>query len=173
MIDGLATPDHDNSFTGEFRELARQRRFIRRAEQERGDSHIARAAQPERSAPTVAKPRRTMAPAAQRMTDDVRTMLAELARMSDRLVEAREAAARAQARAEHAEHELHMMNDRLMAARALVHDAQRATKVSAERCAWLEGRCTSLEHALDVAVNASMLQRWRWRRAQRATTSST
>lgn len=88
--------------------------------------------------------------------------------MSDRLVESREALALTTARADRAESDLAAANDRLMAARALVHDAQHATRVSAERCAWLEGRCETLQEALDLAVNASVVTRWRWRRQLRA-----
>jgi hypothetical protein len=95
-------------------------------------------------------------------------MLAELARMSDRLVESREALATALAHASHLEAEVGAANDRLMAARALVHDAQHATRMSAERCAWLEGRCETLQEALDVAVHAGLVTRWRWRRQARA-----
>lgn len=98
-------------------------------------------------------------------------MLAELARMSDRLVEARELLALTTARAERAEGELAGANDRLMAARALVHDAQRTTRETAERCAWLEGRCEALQEALELAVNAGMVTRWRWRRQVRRSAS--
>ena len=97
-------------------------------------------------------------------------MLLELAKMSDRLVQAREQLAHATARAEHAEAEVATSRDRLMAAQILVKEAQRATHATAERAAWLEGRCETLQEALDLAVNASMLTRWRWRRQQRAAT---
>jgi hypothetical protein len=134
-------------FGAEFRELARQRRFVR----------------DEAAAPAPA-PR---APISPRISEDQRAMLAELARMSDRLVESREALATMTARAEHAEAEVTAANHRIMAARALVHDAQQATRASAERCAWLEGRCETLQEALDVAVHASLITRWRWRRQAR------
>ena len=95
-------------------------------------------------------------------------MLAELARMSDRLVDSRESLARETARADRAELDVAAADMRLMAARALVLDAQEATHASAERCAWLEGRCETLQEALEVAVNASWRTRLRWRREMRA-----
>lgn len=161
-----AVTEAPTSFGAEFRELARQRRFVRE------DASIA----PEpaweplpTAAPASVEPRQTTSP---RISDDQRAVLAELARMSDRLVESREALAAAAARAERAESELAGANQRLMAARALVHDAQHATRMSAERCAWLEGRCETLQEALELAVNASMVTRWKWRRQQRAAMAS-
>lgn len=214
-------PIVDHGFGAEFRELARQRRFVREsatpATSEPGVDWRAAAAPPRPSdapatppatapvappaaraiAPThapasalatpAAAPAPTMvatpaaptlpplAPAAmrsargtQRISDDQRAMLAELARMSDRLVESREALAREIARADRAEHDLQATNLRFMAARALVLEAQEATHATAERCAWLEGRCETLEAALEVAVNASWLTRLRWRRQARS-----
>lgn len=104
-----------------------------------------------------------------RISEDQRAVLAELARMCDRLVESREALAATTSRADRAEADLAAANERLMAARALVQDAQQATRLSAERCTWLEGRCEALQEALELAVNASLITRWRWRRQARAT----
>ncbi|MCW2928042.1 MAG: hypothetical protein JWM86_2010 [Thermoleophilia bacterium] len=184
--------DAQLGFGAEYRELARQRRFVRSDEPRPGDDvpytwHAAvTAPAPAATAatPTPAQPAPTASlasaePVASRVADaagrasarissDHKAMLGELARMSDRLVESREQLATALARAEHAEATVAASNGRLMAAQALVMDAQRATRESAERCAWLEGRCESLGEALELAVNASMLTRWRWRRQQRA-----
>lgn len=156
-----ATPP-PGGFGAEFRELARQRRFVR-------DDIGAPAPAPVAPAPAQVAPPAPRAPLTPRISEDQRAMLAELARMSDRLVESREALATMTARAEHAEAEVASANDRLMAARALVHDAQQATRASAERCAWLEGRCETLQEALDIAVHASLITRWRWRRQARGT----
>jgi hypothetical protein len=90
--------------------------------------------------------------------------MVELSRMADRVIEARDVAAAERARAERAERDLAFMNDRLLAARALVHEAQRTALLANERAAFVDGRCEALENALDMALNASMLQRWRWRR---------
>lgn len=176
-------------FGAEFRELARQRRFVRDdaatvaapvappTPRQPAAMPQRTAAMPERSA-TVAERHAAASAAAQhaarasgslRISDDQRAVLAELARMSDRLVESREALATTTARADRADLDLAAANDRLMAARVLVHDAQHATHMSAERCAWLEGRCETLQEALDLAVNASIVTRWRWRRQMRAT----
>jgi predicted nucleic acid-binding Zn-ribbon protein len=106
--------------------------------------------------------------ASTRISEDQRAVLLELSKMSDRLVQSREELATMTARATRAEADLTAANARMMAAQVLVQDAQRATHASAERAAWLEGRCETLQEALDLAVNASMLTRWRWRRQQRA-----
>lgn len=171
-------------FGAEYRELARQRRFVRSDEPVSGDDvpYTWHAAMTSSAAPAntpaVAEHAPTSEPVAARVADaasrasarlssDHKAMLGELARMSDRLVEAREALAVATTRADHAEASVAASNGRLMAAQALVLDAQRATRETDERCAWLEGRCESLQEALELAVNASMLTRWRWRRQQR------
>jgi hypothetical protein len=151
-------------FGAEFRELARQRRFVREDAVTTSGAHHTTPAAPPAAAPVTPAPRAPLTP---RISEDQRAMLAELARMSDRLVESREALATMTARAEHAEAEVVAANNRIMAARALVHDAQQATRASAERCAWLEGRCETLQEALDIAVHASLLTRWRWRRQAR------
>jgi hypothetical protein len=104
---------------------------------------------------------------AERLTQDPAAALGELSRMADRVIEAREAYAVQRTRAERAEHELRGMNDRLLAARGLVYEAQRTARVAAERCAFVEGRCEALEEALDLALNASVMQRWKWRRKAR------
>lgn len=114
-----------------------------------------------------------------RLTDDHHATLRELARMSDRLVQSREQLAATTTRAEHLAGELEQAraglraaDERLLASRVLVQDARRATHELAERCAWLEGRCEMLGEALELAVNASWLTRWRWRREQRARASA-
>ena len=215
----------DTGFGAEFRELARQRRFVRSDEAAASGSRdwrssVAgtagadrtdwRAAAATPAAPTPAPARRAAplpatppptpaapaAPAAaalpaaapaqparrasrritdDRITQDQRATLLELARMSDRLVESREQLATVTARTQHLEHELAGARDevaateqRLMASRLLVQDAQRAAHQVAERCAWLEARCETLQEALELAVNASWMTRWKWRREQRA-----
>lgn len=176
-VEGVATGE----FGAEFRELARQRRFVRSS----GEPDLAPgtprwepAIEPTRRAASIAEPDTdrdsSMDPSrstrSSRMSDDQRAMIGELSRMSDRLVESREALATMTVRAEHAEAGLASANDRLMAARVLVQDAQRATHETAERCAWLEGRCDTLQEALELAVNASIVTRWRWRRESRRAT---
>ena len=160
-------------FAHEFRELARQRRFVRSAgEAAAGDeatSLRATHAEPAPSGSTTpytgaAEHARELPVHADRIDGDAAEMLREMARMGERLAQAREATSAATARADRAEADLAGMNDRLLAARALVHDAQRSTRLSAERAAWLEGRCDTLQEALETAVNASALTRWRWRR---------
>jgi hypothetical protein len=155
-------------FGAEFRELARQRRFVREDAAQPAAPAAPAMAAPARPAAPAAPVQATRASSSLRISDDQRAMLAELARMSDRLVESREALAHATARVTQLEGEVTSANDRLMAARALVHDAQQATRASAERCAWLEGRCETLQEALDVAVHASLVTRWKWRRQARA-----
>lgn len=212
-----ATMPHvdDTGFGAEFRELARQRRFVRSS----GDPDpsgrestfwatneapappstpaVVEPAPPSASptstptpvvptpavpAPVVPapEPAATSVPArprvrTPRMSEDQRATLMELARMSDRLVESREALVTATSRVEQLETELGSArdgltaaNDRLMASRVIVMDAQRTTRELAERSAWLEGRVEMLQEALELAVNASAMTRWKWRRAQRA-----
>ncbi|MCB0877901.1 MAG: hypothetical protein KDC46_02840 [Thermoleophilia bacterium] len=110
-----------------------------------------------------------------RLSDDHRGTIRELARLSDRLVESRELLAASVERSSNLEHELESVrselraaDDRLLASRVLVQDAQRATHDLAERCAFLESRCETLQEALELAVNASWTTRWKWRREQRA-----
>lgn len=199
-------PGHvdDAGFGAEFRELARQRRFVRSGD---GVDPVARetafwagseapavpapavtalvvpASTPATPAPSPPVPASAMpAPIstsprvrAPRISEDQRATLLELARMSDRLVQSREALAIASTRAEHLESELATArvglaaaNDRLMASRVIVMDAQRTTRELAERSAWLEGRVEMLQEALELAVNASVITRWKWRREQRA-----
>ena len=210
----MPTTTDDAGFGAEFRELARQRRFVRStadadpAARESAfwarteepvlpvpaapvvSAPVAQApvapapasvAAPSVAAPAVASPAPTTAAAttprvrAPRMSEDQRATLLELARMSDRLVQSREDLAIAATRAEHLESDLATArdglaaaNDRLMASRVIVLDAQRATRELAERSAWLEGRVEMLQEALELAVNASMVTRWKWRREQRA-----
>lgn len=217
----------DTGFGAEFRELARQRRFVRSSEASAAQPAPAPAPDPapvstprstwrdeaappsrrSRSAatptpapaptptPTPAPVRTTAAPApapatapiaspaaeplarlsVPRLSTDQRATLLELARMSDRLVESREQLAASTARASHLEQELvsararlAAADDRLMASSVLVHDAQRAAHELSERAAWLEGRTEMLQEALELAVNASVVTRWKWRREQRA-----
>lgn len=211
----LQVPPSDGDFGAEFRELARQRRFVRsgaatseaapaaaderdvaewrrraadataRAGSWRADAAPASTAAvrpPARSAAAVATPPAVAAaPAAHttpaldhRISDDHHATLRELSRMSDRLVQSREQLAATTTRAEQLATELEQAqagiraaDERLLASRVLVQDAQRTTHELAERCAWLEGRCEMLTEALELAVNASWLTRWRWRREQR------
>jgi hypothetical protein len=188
----------DTGFGAELRELARQRRFVRSSVEAdpaaRESAFWARteapvppvATQPVTTPPVaapvvepapVSTPEPTSPPRirAPRISEDQRATLLELARMSDRLVESREALVAATSRVEHLEAELGAArdglaaaNDRLMASRVIVLDAQRATRELAERSAWLEGRVEMLQEALELAVNASMMTRWKWRREQRA-----
>ncbi|MCW2925431.1 MAG: hypothetical protein JWM98_2835 [Thermoleophilia bacterium] len=178
-------------FGAEFRELARQRRFVRSEAPDAAHVAVppataaAPAAPAEPAAPAPAVPswqsataatpepipapyRASQAPAPGRMSTDERAAITELARMSEKLVEAREALAAVSVRADRAEADVAAAHSRMMAARVLVQDAQRATRMSAERCAWLEGRCETLQEALDMAVNASFLARYRWRRRMKA-----
>ena len=101
-------------------------------------------------------------------------MVRELSRMSDQLVNARERLAVATSRVAQLEGtlaersvQLRDANDRVTASHLLVQDAQKAAHEVAERCAFLEARSDALEHALELAVNASWLTRWKWRREQR------
>lgn len=194
----MPTTTDDTGFGAEFRELARQRRFVR----SEGDADPAAresafwARTPEPVPPVTPRSAAPTAPAAPapaaastptpaaaaaarvrtpRMSEDQRATLMELARMSDRLVESREALVAASTRAEHLETELDSArdglkaaNDRLMASHMIVMDAQRTTRELAERSAWLEGRVEMLQEALELAVNASVVTRWKWRREQRA-----
>lgn len=238
----------DTGFGAEFRELARQRRFVRSIEHGDWREHAAKpsgnraarttdaasvvrdsapaapraqrpvapappqaptrampeppamtsvpAAAPAAPAPIEVTPRttapatvtRTAAPlpaanvvrraaADQRISDDQRATLRELARMSDRLVEAREQLVTTNAHVAALKVELTSARadvatseQRLIASRMLVQDAQRAAHSMAERCASLEARCDTLQDALELAVNASWITRWKWRREhQRAT----
>lgn len=216
-VAAAAQGELDTGFGAEFRELARQRRFVRDAEQDSDWRSAAAppkreraAAAPAPSTPRIAAPSpalsptpaptptpaastaalraRTAAPLPSgtslrravgdpRISDDQRATLRELARMSDRLVDAREQLASATARAAQLDSELAQARQqlahgeqRLIASRVLVQDAQRQTHAMAERCAWLEARCETLEDALELAVNASWSTRWKWRREQRART---
>lgn len=146
----------------EFRELARQRRFVREGEQADAPrtGSVTFGADVSTPARVVAKPVSVSSP----MSDEAAAIAASLGRASDRLVVAHEQLAQATLRAERAERELAAANDRLMAANVLVQDAQRATHQTAERCAWLEGRNDALHEALELAVHASVTTRWRWRR---------
>lgn len=151
----------------EFRELARQRRFVRGTDAETASGGTAPAtasvslgADTSTPARVVPKPPSVSSP----MSDEAAAITAALGRASDRLIVAHEQLAQASLRAERAEQDLAAANDRLMAANVLVQDAQRATHQSAERCAWLEGRNEALQEALELAVHASMTTRWRWRR---------
>jgi len=52
----------------------------------------------------------------------------------------------------------------MLAARALVAQAQQTAQSASEQVAFMEGRCDALDQALDLALNASLIQRWKWRR---------
>lgn len=125
-------------------------------------------APPQVVAPAPAPPQIPAPVAAARTTTDPNAALVELARLADRVVDARENLVIERARADRAESEVSTLRDRLFAARELVHDAQRATAEASERAAWLEGHCTALEDSLDKALSSSFLHRWRWRRSLRA-----
>lgn len=186
-------------FGAEFRELARQRRFVRSAESKasswrdiaapRGETHSSAKPLPPLTASDTTKslPRsddraisaanRTLPKklADQRITDDQQATLRELARMSDRLVDSREQLAAANVQVQNLSRELDTANksiqaneQRVIASRVLVQDAQMAAHAMAERSAWLEARCDTLQEALELAVNASWLTRLRWRREHRA-----
>lgn len=185
-----AVANSGDGFGVEYRELARQRRFIRDSERTSRDAGTS-----DDEAPSLlddeAAARRALATAAavarstghrrahvdtslapdvsitstdERLTDHAPGMLTEMARMADRLVQARESLGAALNRAERAETDLSGMNARMMAARALVHEAQQEMHLANERAAWLEGRCETLHESLEVAVNASLVQRWMWRK---------
>ncbi|MCW2950142.1 MAG: hypothetical protein JWN41_1155 [Thermoleophilia bacterium] len=198
----LADTSPLGSFGAEFRELARQRRFVRSSAPGVAADPVTPDLAVTAPHPSAPEPARHVAPAvaavpvtapnspstddafsaafaaslptrhSSRISDDASAMLAELARMSDRLVATREELATTRARAEYAEARVVDADARLMAARVLVQDAQNATRQSAERAAWLEGRCETLQDALDLAVNASFVSRWKWRRQLRAQSSA-
>jgi hypothetical protein len=181
------------SFAGEFRPMAQQKRFRRSRELVDGDDVAAdteaappakpRRAERERaqSIHVVAAEQPAAASAFSRL-ESVRSSLNEVARdslpagdpysptveisrIAERLIEARERLAVERARADRAERDLRSTNERVMAARMLVHEAQRTAQLAADRATYLEGRCEALQDALDMAVNASLITRWRWRRA--------
>lgn len=102
-----------------------------------------------------------------RISGEPYTALVELSRMADRVIDSREQLAVQRARTDRAERELEQMNQRIMAARAIVYDAQRATKTATDRAAYLEGRCSALEESLDRVLQASLIDRLRWRRVLR------
>lgn len=154
-------------FGQEYRHLARQRRFERSTQSapvrdEAIDAPAARAPRQSQASaiPTAASGRVR----ADRLSADAHTMLIELSRLADRTIEAREALLVERNRADRAERDLANANQRLMAARSLVHEAQATARAAVERGAFIEGRCEALQDALDLALNASLLQRWRWRR---------
>lgn len=200
----------DHGFGAEYRDQARQRRFVRSGDAESAPAAArpatAPAARPGATQPTarpVAAPaaapahapapsapqwqpsmptdhvppvaaaalRRPVAPQTSTVTRtqrDERGTVAELVRMSEQLGDVRQQLGAMTMRAERAEAEVAASQQRMMAARSLVHDAQEATRASADRCARLEARCDTLHEALEVAVNATFIERWRWRRERRA-----
>ena len=105
--------------------------------------------------------------AAPRLSHEPYTAIVELSRMADRVIDSREQLAAHRARADRAERDLANLNQRIMAARAIVFEAQRVSKLATERTSYLEGRCTALEGALDQVLHASMFERLRWRRMLR------
>ena len=145
--------ESDAGFAGEFRDLARQRRFVK------ANSADFTAAQEQAPAAT--------APAAEHAA-----LVAELTRAYDRIVQSHEELARVSERLTRAEADVANSQTRVLAAQILVRDAQDAAHAAAERSAWLEGRCETLQEALDLAVNASLLSRWRWRRQMRTSAES-
>jgi hypothetical protein len=106
-----------------------------------------------------------------RLVERQHSMLVEMGRLSERVVSSAELAAREQQRADRAEAELAgakaevaAMQQRLLAARGLVGQAQDAAHAAAERAAFLEGRCDVLQDTLAQALRGSFLTRWRLRR---------
>ncbi len=172
-------------FGDEFRELARVRRFIQSGGARDGavDSSRPAVQQPLRaqqtplaSQPATPRPTRPAqtAPSAVPVAaapvvtmHDVLAAIGEVARMGEQLAEVRERYAVERARADRAERDAQSLRDRLLAARALVHEAQRTAHATAERAAYLQGRVESLEDGLDRALRSSALKRWRWRRSMR------
>ncbi len=157
-IDRSSTSHAAQGFGSEFRHLAQQQRFSRHREV---------------TPPTSATPdpRPQHAPSAVtsgRISADARSMLLELSRMADRVIESREALAAERERNAQLTAQMENVQQRFIAARAIVHDAQQTAHAAAERCEFLEGRCEALQEALDLALNASVMQRWKWRRRMRA-----
>jgi hypothetical protein len=97
-----------------------------------------------------------------------KSALTEVVRMSQLLADARSDAAAQATMAAQLRGELAAAQQRLVAAKALVREAQTTTQSAAERAAWLEARCETLQEALEAAVHSTWLQRWRWRREQRS-----
>lgn len=175
--------------TGEFEHLRNQRRFERTPEVEATSAPTPPA--PTRRAPRKATRKRAARPVAvatttdpahevaqaqvaaqsradaPRLSHEPYTSIVELSRMADRVIDSREQLAAHRARADRAERDLANLNQRIMAARAIVFEAQRVSKLATERTQYLEGRCTALEGALDQVLHASMFERLRWRRMLR------
>ena len=160
---GVEATDAALAASAEFRELARQRRFLREHEQAAA-AEASTANSMTLSADTSAPSR----PLTNQQSAEALAIASSLRHAQEQIADAHSRAAAAAARAEYAERELAAANERLMAANVLVQDAQRATHQSAERCAWLEGRTEALQEALEVAVHASVTTRWRWRRQMAA-----
>jgi hypothetical protein len=137
-------------FGNEFRELSQQRRFTRSRDLE------------------VVQPQPAeQQPLPSRLSDDPYNVITEMSRLAERLVDARERLATERTRAEYAERELAAMAERFVAARALVHEAQRTAQTAVDRATFLEGRCEGLEDSLHDALHASIFKRWVWRRSLR------
>lgn len=141
----------NRGFGSDFRDLARRRRFQRDR-----DLDVPAAVHP--PAGTEIGPR---------LSDDPYSVITELSRLAERLVDARERLAVERTRAEHAERELAATHQRVIAARSLVIEAQRVATEALDRASFAEGRCDGLELALDEALHASLITRWRWRRSLR------
>ncbi len=143
----------DTDFGGEYRSLARQRRFAiedaRELVRNSGNRSL------------------SATPASASLSQNTLNLLSQMSTLADRVVTAKEEAAREKQRADLAEQKLEFLNDRVSEAIALVKDAQAAALTAAERASVIEGRCEALQDALDMALNSSVLQRWRWRRQAR------
>lgn len=155
----VADPAHANA--AEFRELARQRRFVRTEDERTRAATVSLEGAPGSAPRTVAASANSTA---HPTSHDIATLANELTRATDRLVSAREELARQTQRADAAESELASARSRLMAANVLVQDAQRAAHEAAEQTAHLTGRNEALQEALELAVHAGIVTRWRWRR---------
>ncbi len=158
-------------FGSEFRHLAQQRRF-ERSTASTPPPLAAPVAGPNAAAPATATARTRSPLTTERISTDARSMLIELSRMADRVIEARELLVVERERTVQLTSQLEASNQRLMAARAIVHDAQQTAHAAATRCEFLEGRCDALQEALDLALHAGMITRWKWRRRMRTSTAS-
>lgn len=118
---------------------------------------------------TTREPRfvRSGAPSSEYLSSDPEGSIVELARMADRVMQARDQVHVERHRADIAEREADALRDRLATVRVLVHEAQDTARLSAERVAFMEGRCEALEGALDRAITAPVWTRWRWRRSMK------
>lgn len=156
-IDASRSMNTAQGFGSEFRHLAQQQRFSRHRD----------VAPPTSATPDPRMHHASPAVPSGRISSDARSMLLELSRMADRVIESREQLAAERERCAQLTAQIENVQQRFIAARAIVHDAQQTAHAAAERCEFLEGRCEALQDALDLALNASVIQRWKWRRRMR------